>query len=222
MNSTDEVTSKRKNPLIWDWPLRVWHWLIALSASTALLTGLVKKWDAMDLHRWAGISVVALLLFRLLWAVWGGTYARIRWYFTSPSQVVRYFAGREEPKPHTPPGIALAICMFLALGTQAVAGLFTTDDVFIDGPFVQFASDEVVEFATDLHHQVWWLVIALIAIHLTAHAVYGAVLRSPIPLSMFSGRKPTQADSAEFSLWLALVSFAVAAVAFWVMFSYIR
>lgn len=210
------------NPVIWEWPLRIWHWLLAICASTALLTGLVKQWDAMDLHRWAGMAVVALLVFRLLWGLWGGTYVRFNHYFTTPSRVFLYFTGRLEPQPHTPPGVALAVCMFAALGLQATAGLFTTDDVFIEGPFVRFAPDELVETATDLHHQVWWFIVVLVGTHLVAHAVYGIFLRSTIPLSMFTGRKPVHADSTEFSLWRAILSLSVALAVFWILLSYSR
>lgn len=176
----------------------------------------------MDLHRWAGMAVVALLVFRLLWGLWGGTYARFNHYMTTPSRIFLYFTGKLGSQAHTPPGIALAICMFAALGFQAGAGLFTTDDVFIEGPLVQFASDELVETATDLHHKVWWFIVALIATHLAAHAVYGIFLRSTIPLSMFTGRKPVHADSTEFSVWRAVVSLVAAIAVFWILLSYSR
>ena len=127
-----------------------------------------------------------------------------------------------EPKSHTPPGIALAVCMMIALGVQSVAGLFTTDDVFIEGPFVRHVPDEVVELATDLHHLVWWAVISLIAIHLIAHAIYGGVLRSSIPLSMITGRKPVVAEPTEFSLMRALFTFGIAIVGFYVVLQYLR
>lgn len=219
---TNHANSARRSPLIWDWPLRVWHWLIAICATTALLTGLFQDWNAMTIHRWAGIAVVALLGFRLLWGIWGGTYSRFRHYWTTPKQVISHFGGNLEPKSHTPPGIALAVCMMIALGVQSVAGLFTTDDVFIEGPFVRHVPDEVVELATDLHHLVWWAIISLIAIHLIAHAVYGGILRSSIPLSMITGRKPVEAEPTEFSLTRALFTFGIAIVGFYVVLQYLR
>jgi cytochrome b len=220
--NTDHKNSKSQNPLIWDWPLRVWHWLIAICAITALLTGLIQDWNAMTVHRWAGIAVVALLGFRLLWGIWCGTYSRFRNYWTTPKRVISHFRGKLEPNPHTPPGIALAVCMMIMLGVQSVAGLFTTDDVFIEGPFVRHVPDEVVELATDLHHLVWWVIIALISIHLIAHAVYGGILRSSIPLSMVTGRKPVVAEPTEFSLTRALFTFGIAIAGFYVILQYLR
>ena len=176
----------------------------------------------MTIHRWAGIAVVALLGFRLLWGIWGGTYSRFRHYWTTPKQVISHFGGKLEPKSHTPPGIALAVCMMVALGVQSVAGLFTTDDVFIEGPFVRHVPDEFVELATGLHQLVWWAVILLIAIHLIAHAVYGGILRSSIPLSMITGRKPVTDEPTEFSLARALFTFGIAIAGFYFVLQFLR
>lgn len=225
MNREQDVgtlATPSKNPMIWDWPLRVWHWSIAICASTALVTGLVKDWDAMTIHRWSGIAVVALLGFRLLWGIWGGTYSRFRNYWTSPKKVVLHFQGRVDPQPHTPPGIALAVCLMVALSVQAVAGMFTTDDVFIEGPFARFAPDALVELSTDLHHQLWWAIIALIGIHLAAHAVYGGVLRSSIPMAMFTGRKATNAQPTEFSSTIAIVTYGIAIAMFYVVVRFLQ
>ncbi|MCY3886025.1 MAG: cytochrome b/b6 domain-containing protein [Gammaproteobacteria bacterium] len=211
-----------KNPLIWDWPLRIWHWLIAICASIALTTGLVKEWDAMTLHRWAGIAVVALLSFRLLWGIWGGTYSLFRNYRTTPNKVILHFRGRLEPEAHTPPGIVLALSMMMALGLQALAGLFASDDVFIEGPFARHVPDDFVEFATDLHHQVWWAIVFLIGIHLTAHAVYGGFLRSSIPLSMFTGRKQVSDQSTEFSLVRTVLTYGIAIAVFCVILQFLQ
>ena len=218
----DSTNSSNKNPLIWEWPLRVWHWLIAICAGTALTTGLVTEWNAMDLHTWAGMSVVALLAFRLLWGIVGGTYSRFKHYFTTPKKVFEHFTGNAPAEAHTAPGIALVVCLMVVLTVQAVAGLLTTDDVFIEGPLVQFASDEVVEFATDLHHNAWWFVIGLIGVHLSAHIVYGGIFRSPTPLSMFSGRKPVPVAPTEFSVLRAILCYAVALGVLLVLLYYSR
>ena len=216
------LSQPHKNSLIWDWPLRIWHWLLFICVSVALVTGLVSEWDLMDLHRWMGMSVVALLFFRLLWSLCGGTYSRFRKYFTTPKSVVDHFRGRLEPKAHTPPGILLALTMFIALGTQAIAGLFTTDDVFQEGPLVQFVSDEFVEVASDLHHRIWWFVVALIGVHLVAHFVYAVFLRSSIPLSMFTGRKPTTEEPTQYSIWRAAACYGLAFLLFLVLLYYSR
>ncbi len=216
------MNEQPKLTLVWEWPLRLWHWAVAISVSVALLTGLVPQLDYFSVHRIAGISVVALIVYRLLWGVFGGTYARFKNYWTTPKAFIHHFTGKAEPRAHTSPGVLLTLAVLLTLTLQSVAGLFTTDDVFYEGPLVQFAEDEIVETATDLHHQVWKFILALIAIHLSAHIVYLCFLRSRIPLSMFTGRKFTEDPDTTWSVWGATIAFAVAVAVFLILLYYSR
>jgi len=216
------VNDPSKLTLVWERPLRLWHWALAISVSVALLTGLVPQLDYFSVHRIAGLSVVALIVFRLLWGVFGGTYARFKNYWTTPTAFIHHFTGKAEPRAHTSPGVLLTLAVLLTLTLQSVAGLFTTDDVFYEGPLEQFADDELVETATDLHHQVWKFILALIAIHLSAHIVYLCFLRSRIPLSMFTGRKFTEDPDTKWSVWRAKIAFAVALAVFLILMYYSR
>ena len=216
------MNQKSKLTLVWEWPLRLWHWAVAIAVSVALLTGLLPQLDLFNVHRVAGIAVVALVVFRLLWGVIGGTYARFKHYWTTPRALVHHFTGQARPSTHTAPGVLLTLAVLLTLTLQSVAGLFTTDDVFYEGPLVQFAEDEFVETATDLHHQIWKFILALIAIHLSAHIVYLCFLRSRIPLSMFSGRKLTEDPNTTWSNWRAVLAFSVAFAVFVILLYYSR
>lgn len=216
------MNERAKSTLVWEWPLRLWHWAVAISVSVALLTGLVPQLDYFSVHRVAGISVVALIVYRLLWGVFGGTYARFKNYWTTPKAFIQHFTGKAKPRAHTSPGVLLTLAVLLTLTLQSVAGLFTTDDVFYEGPLVQFAEDEIVETATDLHHQVWKFILALITIHLSAHIVYLCFLRSRIPLSMFTGRKITEDPDTTWSVWRATIAFAVALAVFLILLYYSR
>lgn len=207
---------------MWDWPLRLWHWLLVMCVTIALITGLFQNLDLMNLHTWAGMAVVALLVFRLIWGIVGGTYARFRNYWTTPRAFLQHFVGKVQAGAHTSPGIVLAVCIFVALSIQGVAGLFTTDDIFIEGPLVQFVEDDVAEFATDVHQETWKFILALIGIHLTAHLVYGLVLRDSLPLSMVTGNKLLDIPPTNFSSRRATTVWLFCVLVFWVLFYYSR
>ena len=194
--------------------MRLWHWLLAIAVLTALVTGWIGDLDLMNIHMLAGSAVVALLVFRVIWALCGGTYARFRHYWTTPQKVFNHFRGLGSDNAHTAPGIALTICVLIAIAVQSFAGLFTTDDIFIDGPFVKYVPSEIVDFAGYLHHRAWWFVAGLISIHLLAHIVYGFVLRSKVPLSMFTGNKPGSFEPTEYSAKRALVAWTLAAIVY--------
>ena len=85
---------------------------------------------------------------------------------------------------HTPPGVALVLVMLLAVTLQALSGLGTTDDIFIEGPLVRHLEGDLVGALTAAHHRIFYLVLGAIAVHLLAHLVYG-IQRDPTPLDMF-------------------------------------
>ena len=211
MNSNSDSKPKTK---VWDLPLRLWHWLLAGLIFTSLITGWIGDIDQMEIHIWSGMAVVSLIVFRILWGIWGGTYARFKHYRTSSRAIVDHFFRRNSQSVHTAPGIAMAICMVVAIAVQSMTGLFTSDDIFNEGPFVRFATDEIVKFAGFVHHRAWWFIAGLIAIHLLAQAIYGLILRSNIPLAMITGAKSGTFPAMKFSAVHAILTCAITAVFF--------
>jgi Prokaryotic cytochrome b561 len=59
--------------LVWDLPIRLFHWLAVVLVAAAYLTWQL-NW--MDWHAWVGDALLALLLFRLLWGFFGSETAR--------------------------------------------------------------------------------------------------------------------------------------------------
>lgn len=199
--SSGEASARGARTLVWEWPLRIWHWLFALCIAGSLCTGLAGDIALMERHLTFGYWVLALVLFRLLWAVWGGRYARFASYATSPRRVLAYFSGTSPVAAHTPPGAALVLLLVLLVVLQVIAGLFTTDEIFTEGPLVRHAPEALVNFMSGAHHRIFWLILAAVGVHLAAHAVYG-LRRDPTPLSMFTGRKALDIAPTE-QRWLA-------------------
>ncbi len=181
---------KDQGPLIWDWPLRIWHWLFACAISFSLYSGLQGDISLMAWHQRSGLLLLGLLSFRLGWGLWGGRYARWGNYWTTPPQFVDHFRGRGGKSAHTSPGIAMAAMLIAATTVQVGTGLFATDDIFTEGPLYDYASAEFARVANWIHHRLHWLILGGLSVHVTAHGVYGFVLRDRTPLAMFTGRKP--------------------------------
>lgn len=200
--------------LVWDWPLRLWHWAFAASITASLVTGLMGDIALMEWHLRLGYTAIGLLLFRVGWALWGGRYARLASFRTSPARLLAHFRGRGGSEPRTAPGVALAVLLIVLVAVQAVSGLYTTDEIFTEGPLVRHAEESTVEFMSATHHRVFWGVLALIGVHLTAHTVYG-LRRDPTPLSMFTGKKRVAAGPVRHLAVRGLVTAAAAAAAVW-------
>jgi cytochrome b len=174
--------------LRYEWPHRLWHWAFAATLCTSLGTGLADDVSLMDLHIDTGIVVIALLLFRLGWAMWGGPYVRLAQYRTSPRRIWAHFTrALTLDRAHTAPGAALALAVWWVVALQTATGLFASDDIFTDGPFAHYLDATGVDVATAIHTRLFWLVIALIAAHVAALSWY-TLKRDPLLLSMLSGR----------------------------------
>jgi cytochrome b len=205
--------------LIWEWPLRVWHWLLAGAVVTSLVTGLSGDIGWMDWHLRSGYAVCGLLLFRLLWGFSGGLYSRFGTYRTSVGALLAFV--RRQPAAsgtpadaHTAPGVLLVWFMLGVLLVQALTGLATSDDIFVEGPLVRHLPEDLVGLAGTVHHRVYYLVLAALAAHLGAHVVYG-LARDPLPLAMFRGRKRVPAalqDTPQHGARALLLAVLVAAL----------
>ena len=55
---------------VWDLSTRLFHWILVLSVGFLIFSG--KTGNLFDWHQTAGIIVLALLLYRLVWGVFGG------------------------------------------------------------------------------------------------------------------------------------------------------
>src|SRR5690606_24937223 len=111
----DAIEGRVRSSLVWDWPLRIWHWLFAIGVSSSLATGLIGDVSLLEWHLLLGYGVLALLLFRLGWALWGGRYARLDTFRPTPRRIFAHFRGRGEAGPRTAPGAALVILLLLAV-----------------------------------------------------------------------------------------------------------
>src|SRR5574337_939589 len=74
--------------LVWDLPVRIFHWLLALSFLGAYVTADAKS--LRDVHVVLGYTVVVLIAFRLVWALIGSRYARLSSFAYGPRAVLDY------------------------------------------------------------------------------------------------------------------------------------
>ena len=95
----------------------------------------------------------------------------------------------------------MALAMFGAVLVQAISGLFSSDDILTDGPYAHLLSGRGVDVATAIHTRTFWVVLALIAIHVVAVGWY-ATRRDPIALSMLHGHQRSALQPIERHRWL--------------------
>ncbi len=203
--------------LVWDLPLRLFHWLLALSVSGALVT--VSLGDGWMLwHERFGLAVIGLLAFRLVWGVAGSTHARFASFFPTPARVRAYLNGQWQRPGHNPLGAASVFALLGLMAFQAVTGLFSGDDVAFFGPLSQLVSFDTGSLLSGWHRSTEELIYALLALHLLAIIVYRARGKKLLE-SMIHGQAEVPASQAEplrGGGWRALVmALLIAGAAIW-------
>lgn len=170
--------------LVWDAPVRVFHWLMVLSFAGAYLTGEMDEWRL--LHVTLGYTMAGLVGFRIVWGLAGTRYARFANFVRAPASVLHYFRTLARGQPehyvgHNPAG-AVTILAFLFL-TLVVAGSGWATEQAFGGD----AMEEVHELAANL-------MLAIVGIHVAGVIVSSRVHRENLIGAMISGRKIGQAQ----------------------------
>ena len=211
MDQATEVRTAKTTVVVWDIPLRLWHWCFAGAVAGALITGLIADISLMPWHQRCGWAALGLLVWRFGWGFWGS--AAARWGSFKATLSARRSAiglhvgsapAAAQSSVRTLPGALLGLALPLVVLLQASAGLFTSDSIFNKGPLVRYASEQVVDNLSSLHHRLYWVVIALVSLHLTAHLVY-ALRRDAVVLGMVTGRKRLSVTPAQHHPWRAAV-----------------
>ena len=178
---------------IWDLPTRVFHVLLAVLVTAAVVTAEIGG-DWMAWHLRCGEAVLTLLAFRWLWGLAGGRWSRFATFLPTPARLARALRGRgsiDERIGHNALG-ALSVWAFLALlSVQVATGLVADDDIDTTGPLNAHVGHRLAKSASRWH--AGWgadLIFALIVLHVLAIAWYTWRKREPLLRAMWSGDKP--------------------------------
>ncbi len=118
--------------LVWDWPVRLGHWLMVGGFALAWLTGDSETFRLV--HVIAGATVLGVASFRLPWGFIGSRYARFVDFVRGPTAVKDYLTSLLQLQPdhhvgHNPAG-GWAIVLLLGLGiVTGLAGWAIYNDI---------------------------------------------------------------------------------------------
>ena len=178
---------------VWDWPLRLFHWLLALAVAGLVMTG-QQGGEAMVLHARLGYAVLGLLGFRLVWGFVGSKTARFRHFLDSPAKALAYVRLSRDEKArwlgHSPLGAYAVLLMLSLLLAQVLTGLIADDEIAFTGPLAASVPGAWSAWATWYHKSIGKpALLLMIALHLSAIAYYAIVLRIPLLGAMIFGKR---------------------------------
>ena len=196
---------------LWDLPTRLFHWTLAALVATSFATGFTGG-NAMEWHGRAGILIIGLLAFRLVWGFVGSTHARFGSFVRGPSAINSYLRGRWSGVGHNPLGALSVLGMLALLLCQAMGGLFANDDIAFNGPYFDAISKDLSDSITGWHKRGGWLILGVIGLHLGAILFYTQVRKETLIKPMLTGTREVPETLANQSarggglaaLWLAL------------------
>lgn len=180
---------------VWDLPTRLFHWSLVLSVTLALATGLVGG-DWMPVHGYAGIAIVGLVAFRLVWGVAGAAHARFANFAPTPGRLRAYLGGNWRGHGHNPLGALSVFALLALLAAQAGTGLVGNDEISFQGPLAQLVDEARSLQLTGLHQQLAYVLMGLIALHVLAIAAYLLVRKTNLVKPMVTGWKELPAADA--------------------------
>ncbi|WP_338504833.1 cytochrome b/b6 domain-containing protein [Sphingomonas kaistensis] len=157
---------------VWDVAVRLVHWsLVPLIAFS--------WWSAengeIEWHIRSGLTILFLLLFRILWGMFGSSTARFRSFVRGPGKVRAYLRDPSGWRGvgHTPLGAMSVVALLGLMLLQVGFGLPLSDeDGVVSGPLNRLVSFDTAEWARDVHEILFNLLLALIALHVAAIIFY--------------------------------------------------
>ncbi|QUN31909.1 cytochrome b/b6 domain-containing protein (plasmid) [Cupriavidus sp. KK10] len=192
--------------LVWDAPVRVFHWLMVLSFAGAYLTAESERWRVV--HVTLGYTMAGLVVFRLLWGLFGSRHARFANFVRGPRQVKAYLRGLlcgapEHYAGHNPAG-ALAIIALLGLGLVVTASGWLT------------YNDMVGHWVEDIHEAAANFMLGIVGVHVAGVLIASWLHRENQVGAMVTGRKPGRPDDGIRRAWRSVaVLMLLTVLTFW-------
>ena len=206
---------------VWDLPVRLFHWALVLLIVGAVVTANIGG-NLMEWHLRSGYAILTLILFRMIWGVIGSVYARFANFIVGPRAILAYLRDLRSDAAvrligHNPLAGLSILGLLAVVLLQALTGLFTNDDIAIEGPLFKFISKDLSDQLTWIHSELSInLLYGFVALHVLAIAFYYVRKKQDLLTPMISGDVLTELDvpaakDGVLMRLLALVAFAVCA-----------
>ncbi|MGL4447211.1 MAG: cytochrome b/b6 domain-containing protein [Shewanella sp.] len=177
---------------VWDLLIRIFHWSLVAFFAIAYLTEGEDEW--MNIHSYAGYSVLMLIVFRLLWGVIGSYHARFSHFVTRPQVALAYLktlisGNAKDYLGHNPAGAMMILALLACIALTGFSGmaLYATEG---HGPlamswFASWPEDPLKE----IHEFFANATLALVIIHVGGVIVSSRLHHENLVKAMITGNK---------------------------------
>ncbi|MFS2138377.1 cytochrome b/b6 domain-containing protein [Duganella sp. Dugasp56] len=201
-----------KRILVWDLPTRIFHWSLVLAVTVAIVSGEIGG-DWMEIHGKAGLAILGLVTFRLVWGFAGSTHARFVNFAPTAGKLRAYLRGRWKGQGHNPLGALSVFALLGLLAVQATTGLFGNDEISFTGPLFALVEEGLANRLTGLHKQLAYVLLGVLALHIVAILVYLVLKKDNLVKPMVTGFKEVRVGASATKGSGAALVLALAAAA---------
>ena len=179
-NDTVGATGKVNQAImVWDMPVRVFHWLLVICFAGAWLSSESERWAMI--HYAFGYTACLLVFIRLIWGLIGTRYARFSQFLKSPKAVLEHFMAMLRGHPHhdvghNPAGGLVMFALMLLILLIGLTGYLSVKEF-------------LGNFASEAHEVVANLVLGLVIVHIIAAIGMSVIERQNLVRSMVTGKK---------------------------------
>lgn len=189
-NNTFENTLIR----VWDWPVRVFHWSLALCVFIAYVTGESERYSL--LHQTLGYAAAGLLAFRLAWGVVGTRYAKFSQFVRGPQAVWAYVKSIRQGQAqqhvgHNPVGGVAVLLLMGLVATTAFTGWL-------------IASGDAPGWQEELHELMANTLMLVVAVHVLGVVLSSRLHHENLVAAMWTGWKKGSAHQGITRTWWGL------------------
>jgi cytochrome b len=176
----------REMILVWDMPVRVFHWLLVICFAGAWLTSESER--LAMIHYAFGYTACLLVMIRLVWGLIGTRYARFSQFLKSPKAVLEHFMAMLRGHPHhdvghNPAGGLVMFALMLLILLIGFTGYLTVKEIFGN-------------LASEMHEVVASLVLGLVILHVLAAIGMSLIEKQNLAKSMVTGKKKGMPEQA--------------------------
>jgi cytochrome b len=209
------MAGSEQTALVWDWPLRAFHWTLVACVAGSWATHYAGiEW--FEWHRRFGQAALVLVLFRIAWGFVGPHHSRFAAFVRGPRAVVAYMRGGSvaaRNAGHSPLGALSVVAFLVSLLVQASTGMFANDEIANAGAFYGWVSTATSDLLTTVHAVNSNVLLGLIGLHGLAIA-WHEIRGHRLVHAMITGRKSGATPAIESSRGLrAMVLVAALAAA---------
>jgi len=180
------AAKQKKAVLVWDFSIRVFHWLLVVSFAGAWLTS--ESEAQQMLHYAFGYSACALVLFRIIWGIVGTRYARFTQFIKGPVETIYHikslFTGNIDPEiGHNPAGALAMIALMVLILLIGLTGYWSVREFLGD-------------FMSGAHEAFANLTLVVVVIHIAAAVIMSFLQKENLVRSMVTGNKQGMPEQA--------------------------